>query len=176
MSSNNPLTAPSGPSPWGQRGGDVVPAGTPRIRNALVVPRARVMPPVPAVPPRPMPMPVPDEEHISPRVPVPKADFPEEQHKELHEKTMGEAFDEPGAAQWVKRVYPVVRHYRPDVDPRHVLETVHDAYFAVKHGFMTNPQAGAMVGTMAHRRHREELARRAAETLRRENDVEPDTQ
>jgi len=37
---SNPLTAPSGPSPWGAPGGNVVPRGTPVMRNALRLPQS----------------------------------------------------------------------------------------------------------------------------------------
>jgi len=169
MAANNPLTAPGGPSPWGARGSNVVPAGTPQIRgNALV----RPAPPVPAAPlapvsgqmqPGPQTAEAPPpavEDPISSRVMVPKADFPEEHHKEIHEKTMGEEFDRKEAREWVQHVYPVVRRANPNIDPRHILEATRDAYYAVKHGFASNHAAGYMVGHHARRRHAEAEARK----------------
>jgi len=168
----NPLTAPSGPSPWGSPGGNVVPRGTPRIGNALVIPR---VPAVPAAPVAPVsdamqpgvqaPVPPPEVENpISERVMVPKADFPEEHHKHIHEHVMGEEFDQPHAREWIQHVYPVVRRANPNIDPRHVLEAARDAYYAAKHGFATHYQAGQMVGHHARRRHAEAEVRRRGGT------------
>lgn len=123
---------------------------------------------VPAPVRRPMPdfspTPVPEEERISPRVPVPKADFPEESHKELHEKVMGEAFDDPSAHRFVRDLYSIIRKSRPHIAPRTLLETIRDSHFAVKHGFMTYAQAGAGIGRMAHLRHLEAQARQPENT------------
>jgi hypothetical protein len=115
-----------------------------------------------------LPEPIPEEEQISPRVPVPKTDFPEERHKELHD-SLGEEFDKPEAAAWLRHVYPVARRGSPHVDPRHVLEATRDAYYAVKHGFADPASAGRHVRFSARRRQRDE-------DLRRTVDVEPDTQ
>lgn len=124
--------------------------------------------------PRPMPdfspAPVPEEERISARVPVPKADFPEHQHKDLHEKTMGEAFDDPDAHAFVRDLYSIIRKSRPHIAPKTLLETIRDAHYAVKHGFMTHAQAGAGIGRMAHQRHLQSL-QQAAPTG--DEDVEP---
>lgn len=154
----NPLLRPA-ENPATRFGG-IAPVAGPRIPvNALARPRPAIpaVPPVPAVPARPMPdfspTPVPEEERISARVPVPKADFPEGEHKDLHEKTMGEAFDDPHAHAFVRDLYSIVRKSRPHIAPRTLLETVRDAHHAVKHGFMTHAQAGAAVGRMAHLRH-----------------------
>jgi len=160
---SNPLTAPSGPSPWGAPGGNVVPRGTPMMRNALAIPRVPPPPPpMPAAPAAPVSGEIEPglQDHISQRVPVPKADFPQEHHKDLHEKTMGAEFDQPHAADWVRQVYPIVRRANPHVDPRHVLEATRDAYYAAKHGFATHYQAGHMVGRIARGRHAAEEARR----------------
>jgi|SRR5215471_9245204 len=160
---SNPLTAPSGPSPWGAPGGNVVPRGTPVMRNALAIPRVPPPPPpMPAAPAAPVSGEIEPgvQDHISPRVPVPKADFPEDQHKELHDTVMGEAFDHPDGHHFVRQVYPVVRRANPNVDPRHVLEATRDAYYAVKHGFADHYTAGYMVGHHARRRHREAEAQR----------------
>lgn len=124
------------------------------------------------IPPRPMPdfspSPVPEEERISPRVPVPKADFPEEHHKDLHEKTMGEAFDDPDAHAFVRDLYSIIRKSRPHIAPKTLLETIRDAHYAVKHGFMTHAQAGAGIGRMAHQRHLQSLQAKTGD-----QDVEP---
>lgn len=154
----NPLLRPA-ENPATRFGG-IAPIAGPRIPvNALMRPRPVMpaVPPVPAVPARPMPdfspSPVPEEERVSARVPVPKADFPEAEHKDLHEKTMGEAFDDPNAQSFVGNLYSIVRKSRPHIAPKALLETVRDAHHAVKHGFMTGRQAGAAVGRMAQLRH-----------------------
>lgn len=161
----NPLLRPAeNPA---TRFGSIAPVAGPRIPvNALMRPRPAVpavpaVPPVPPVPARPMPdfspTPVPEDERISARVPVPKADFPEAEHKDLHEKTMGEAFDDPHAHAFVRDLYSIVRKSRPHIAPRTLLETVRDAHHAVKHGFMTPQQAGAAIGRMAQQRHLQAL-------------------
>lgn len=163
----NPLLRPA-ENPATRFGG-IAPVAGPRIPvNALARPRP-AMPPVPALPPvpaRPMPdfspTPVPEDERISARVPVPKADFPEAEHKDLHEKTMGEAFDDPNAHAFVRDLYSIVRKSRPHIAPRTLLETVRDAHHAVKHGFITPQQAGAAVGRMAQMRHLQAMQTPAA--------------
>lgn len=146
----NPLIRPAQNPQTRWATGTVMPAPG-ALRGPAIVPVAR----------RPMPdfspAPVPEEERISARVPVPKADFPAEQHKELHEKVMGEAFDDPGAHRFVRDLYSIIRKSRPHIAPRTLLETTRDAYYAVKHGFMTYPQAGAALGRMAHQRHLQSL-------------------
>lgn len=121
--------------------------------NALMAPQGPppMMPQQAAAPPLDF-SPVPEDQRISARVPVPKADFPEGEHQDLHDKTMGEAFDEPGAHEFVRRLYATVRKTHPDVHPRHLLETTRDAYHAMRHGFMTPQQAGGMLGRIARRR------------------------
>ncbi len=166
---SNPLLRPAeNPA---MRFGGVAPVAGPRIPvNAL----ARPQPVVPAAPPistmpvmsqRPMPdfspSPVPEEQRISARVPVPKGDFPEDEHKDLHDNTMGEAFDDPSAHRFVRDLYSIVRKSRPHIAPRVLLESIRDAHHAVKHGFMTYEQAGAGIGRMAHLRHLAEKARQA---------------
>ena len=163
---SNPLTHPSGPSPWGQAGRDVVPAGTPRLDNALVIPRTPAVPPVPAapvsgqmqpgvqeLPPGTIPQVAP-EDRISPRVPVPKGDFPEHEHKDLHER-MGEHFDNPGAQKFVHDLYNLGRKLHPDIAPRHLLETTRDSYHAWRHGFMPAEYVGKNLAKMARARQRE---------------------
>lgn len=161
----NPLLRPA-ENPATRFGG-IAPVAGPRIPvNALARPRPiPAVPPVPAVPtppPRPMPdfspTPVPEAERISARVPVPKSDFPEHEHKDLHEKAMGDAFDDPNAQAFVRDLYSIVRKSRPHIAPRTLLETVRDAHHAVKHGFMTHAQAGAAIGRMAHLRHQQTMS------------------
>lgn len=144
----NPQTrwTPGAPTPIGR-----IPANALRVQ-APILPVRRPMPDF-------SPTPVPEEERISPRVPVPKADFPESDHKELHEKVMGEAFDDPSAHRFVRDLYSIIRKSRPHIAPRTLLETIRDSHFAVKHGFMTYAQAGAGIGRMAHLRHLEAQAR-----------------
>ena len=166
---SNPLTAPSGPSPWATPGTAVIPAGTPSIAgNALMrMPPAPPVPPVPAPPADPDMIPsalpagvtphVAKEDRISERVPVPKGDFPKEEHKGLHD-SMGEAFDNPGAQRFVHNLYNLGRRLHPDIAPRHLLETIRDAHHAVRHGFMPADFAGRNLAPMARRRQREALA------------------
>lgn len=138
-------------------------AGAPANGNALMPnagPMGRLPPPAPP-PPDPYagvhpdfhPQPVPVEEQISARVPVPKADFHEKHHKHLHDNVLGEHFDDPGAAAAIRDLYAIVRKSRPHVHPRHVLEAARDAWFAAHHGFMPHEMAGASVGHHAERRH-----------------------
>lgn len=107
---------------------------------------------------------------ISLRVPVPKADFPEHEHKDLHEKTMGAPFDEPGAAHFVSRLYNLGRHLHPDIEPRHLLETTRDTWHAVRHGFMHPQHAGRTLAARARSRQAAAQRERASEERR---DVEP---
>lgn len=151
----NPLTARPTQNPQTRWGAPAVPV-VPRIPASALRVQAPILPVR-----RPMPdfsaAPVSEEERISARVPVPKADFPPEHHKELHEKTMGEAFDDPDAHAFVRDLYSIIRRSRPHIAPRTLLETIRDAHFAVKHGFMTPQQAGAGLGRMAHQRHLQAL-------------------
>lgn len=132
--------------------------------NVLAVPQAAppvpapgpMMPgvqPPPAIHPAFVPRPVPEEERISARAPVPKADFPEKHHKDIHDKVLGEHFDDPGAANAIHYTYALLRKTRPHLHPRHVLEAARDAWFAHQHGFMTSQMAGAAVGHNAEMRH-----------------------
>lgn len=124
--------------------------------NALMIPRAPAavgLPPPPAAP---------AGVEISPRVPVPAGDFDPNDHPGLHHKTMGEAFDDPEAQNFVRHLYRIVRKSHPDVHPKHVLETARDAYHAVHFGLLHPYIAGLTVGTHARRRHRQaEESRRA---------------
>lgn len=124
------------------------------------------VPPVPAGPPVIEPV-----DPISERVPVPKADFPEAEHKDLHEKTMGAAFDEPGAAHFVSRLYNLGRHLHPDIEPRHLLETTRDYWHAVRHGFMHASHAGKTLAARARSRQAQAMRERRNEE---QTNVEPD--
>lgn len=163
----NPLLRPDeGP---GRFNGVAAPV-MPRVPgNALLRPAAPAMPvqrPVPAGPPVIEPV-----DPISERVPVPKTDFPEAEHKDLHEKTMGAAFDEPGAAHFVSRLYNLGRHLHPDIEPRHLLETTRDTWHAVRHGFMHPSHAGRTLARRARSRQAQALRERQAEE---QSNVEPD--
>jgi hypothetical protein len=149
------VAAPTGPQ---------LPAGALR----LPPPAAPAAPVAPAAPPAaPLtgfePQPVPEEERVSVRAPVPKADFPEKHHKHLHDHVMGEAFDDPGAQDFVRDIYSIVRKSRPYIHPRHLLETVRDAWHAVNHGFMPPEMAGGTIGDTAHRRQVEAGGRHPAD-------------
>lgn len=109
---------------------------------------------------------------ISGRVPVPKADFPEAEHKDLHEKTMGAAFDEPGAAHFVSRLYNLGRHLHADIEPRHLLEATRDTWHAVRHGFMHPDHAGRTLASRA--RARQAAALRGLAEEKGNVGVEPD--
>lgn len=165
----NPLLRPAeGP---GRFNGVAQPV-MPRVpANALLrpAPAMPVQPPIPPVPARPPVIEVADP--ISERVPVPKTDFPEHQHKDLHEKTMGAAFDEPGAAHFVKRLYNLGRHLHPDIEPRHLLETTRDTWHAVRHGFMAPEHAGRTLARRARSRQAQAQRERRNEEQRH---VEPD--
>lgn len=133
------------------------PSGPINPINALAgaMPR-RPVPPVPPMPVAPAAAPVLAPgvaDPISDRVPVPKHHFPEEHHKHLHEKTMGEAFDDPHAQDFVRRIYNTVHAGYPDVPPKHILEATRDAFHAAKHRFMPYGMAGGSVGPMAQARH-----------------------
>jgi hypothetical protein len=182
----NPLLRPT-ENPATRFGGMPAPVGRQLPLNALRMPPQRsvapVLPAAPLAQPQPGPMMpgvqgpappqpasaasvplVPEAERISPRVPVPKADFPEGEHKDLHEKTMGKAFDEPGAQNFVRDLYAIVRKSRPHIAPRHLLETVRDAHHAMHHGFMTPQQVGGAIGRMAELRHAQAQALAAGES------------
>lgn len=138
-----------------------LPPQGPPIANALVAPQMARPPVPPIVPPQAPPQitpafaphHVPPEEMISPRVPVPKVDFHPKHHQDLHDKVLGEHFDDPGAANAIRDTYSILRRSRPHLHPRHVLEAARDAWFANHHGFMTPQQAGAAVGHIAEMRH-----------------------
>lgn len=161
---SNPLLRPDeGP---GRFNGVATPT-LPRVPgNALFrAPAAPPVPPVPPVPQAPAPQ-VPVIEPVDPiseRVPVPKADFPEHEHKALHERTMGAAFDEPGAAHFVSRLYNLGRHLHPDIEPRHLLEVTRDTWHAVRHGFMHASYAGRTLAARARSRQAQALRDRLAE-------------
>ena len=159
----NPLLRPDeGP---GRFNGVAAPV-MPRVPgNALWRPVA------PATPAQPQPPVIEVPDPISSRVPVPKTDFPEHQHKDLHEKTMGAAFDEPGAAHFVKRLYNLGRHLHPDIEPRHLLETTRDTWHAVRHGFMHPDHAGRTLARRARSRQAQAQRERLAEE---QTNVEPD--
>lgn len=136
--------------------------GAPVNGNALAPQAGPIrLPPPPMPPPDPYggihpdfhPQPVPVEEQISARVPVPKADFPDKHHKHLHDNVLGEHFDDPGAAAAIRDLYAIVRKSRPHVHPRHVLEAARDAWLAAHHGFMSPEMAGKAVGHHAEMRH-----------------------
>ena len=158
----NPLLANSSPpSPAAGRAPVLgLPARLPP--NALVSPTPGPMAPgvqEPPIHPDFRPQPVPEEERISPRVPVPKADFDEKHHKHLHDAVLGEHFDDPGAAASIRDIYALLRKTRPHIHPGHVLEAARDAWYAIHHGFMSPAMAGSMVGGEAHRRHVEAAGR-----------------
>lgn len=169
----NPLLRPDeGP---GRFNGVATPA-LPRVPgNALFrAPAAPPVPPVPSVPAQPVASQVPVIEPVDPiseRVPVPKTDFPEAEHKDLHEKTMGAAFDEPGAAHFVKRLYNLGRHLHPDIEPRHLLEATRDTWHAVRHGFMHPDHAGRTLARRARSRQAQAMRERRNEE---QTNVEPD--
>ena len=155
----NPLLANSSPPvPIPTAGRPPVPglpAQSPPL-NALASPTPGPTAPgvqQPQIHPDFQPQPVPEEERISLRVPVPKADFDEKHHKRLHEAVLGEHFDDPGAAASVRDIYALLRKTRPHIHPGHVLEAARDAWYAIHHGFMSPEMAGRMVGGEAHRRH-----------------------
>lgn len=139
-----------------------LPPQRPPMANALVAP-PMARPPIPPMAP-PLQAPpqitpafaphhVPPEEMISPRVPVPKVDFPEKHHQDLHDKVLGEHFDDPGAANAIRDTYSILRRSRPHLHPRHVLEAARDAWLSHYHGFMSPEMAGAAVGHIAEMRH-----------------------
>lgn len=164
----NPLLRPDeGPG----RFNGVTPPVMPRVPgNALLRP-APAMPVQPQPPAMPQPPVIEVADPISERVPVPKTDFPEHQHKDLHEKTMGAAFDEPGAAHFVKRLYNLGRHLHPDIEPRHLLETTRDYWHAVRHGFMAPEHAGRTLAARARSRQAQAMRERRNEE---QTNVEPD--
>lgn len=167
---SNPLWRPAeGP---GRFSGTPAPQ-LPRVPgNALMRPATPAMPVQPQVPPVPAGPPVIEPvDPISERVPVPKADFPEAEHKALHEKTMGAAFDEPGAAHFVSRLYNLGRHLHPDIEPRHLLETTRDTWHAVRHGFMHVSYAGKTLAARARARQAQAMRERMSEE---QTNVEPD--
>lgn len=146
--------------------------------NALRIPQAAPNPlaavPTPQVSAQPAAPQVPVIEPVDPisaRVPVPKADFPEHEHKGLHDKTMGAAFDEPGAAHFVSRLYNLGRHLHPDIEPRHLLETTRDTWHAVRHGFMHVSYAGKTLAARARARQAQAMRERMSEE---QTNVEPD--
>lgn len=161
----NPLLRPDeGP---GRFNGVAAPV-MPRVPgNALLRPAPPAMPVQPQPPAMPQPPVIDVPDPISERVPVPKTDFPKAEHKDLHEKTMGAEFDEPGAAHFVKRLYNLGRHLHPDIEPRHLLETTRDTWHAVRHGFMPADYAGRILAARA--RTRQAQAQREEQT-----NVEPD--
>lgn len=130
-----------------------------RLSNALTIPRAAPLGLPPVAPAAASP-------EISPRVPVHPRDFHPDDHADLH-KSMGEAFDEPDAQHFVRKLYPIVRKSHPDVHPKHVLESTRDAYHAVRYGILHPYVAGLMIGHHARRRHRQ------AEEASRNAHVEP---
>jgi hypothetical protein len=157
-------------NPQTRFGGIAAPAGPQLPMNALQMPppAAPAAPVASAAPPDVAPtgfepQPVPEEERVSVRAPVPKTDFPEKHHKHLHDHVMGEGFDDPGAQAFVRDVYSIVRKSRPHIHPRHLLETVRDAWHAVNHGFMPPEIAGRAIGDAAHRRHVEAGGRHPAD-------------
>jgi hypothetical protein len=95
----------------------------------------------------------PEPEHISARVPVPKADFDKSQHEGLHAR-MGDAFDDPKAAGFVRDAYRLLRSRHPDIHPDHALATVRDAWHAANLGLMHPVHAIASIPAVARRRHR----------------------
>lgn len=166
---SNPLWRPAeGP---GRFSGTPAPQ-LPRVPgNALF--RPQVTAPAPQVPVQPAAPQVPVIEPVDPisvRVPVPKADFPEAEHKDLHEKTMGAAFDEPGAAHFVSRLYNLGRHLHPEIEPRHLLETTRDYWHAVRHGFMHASYAGKTLAARARARQAQAMRERQSEE---QTNVEP---
>lgn len=166
---SNPLLRPDeGP---GRFNGVATPA-LPRVPgNALF--RAPPVPPVPAQPVAPQVPVIEPVDPISERVPVPKADFPEAEHKALHEKTMGAPFDEPGAAHFVSRLYNLGRHLHPDIEPRYLLETTRDTWHAVRHGFMHPSHAGRTLASRARSRQAQALRDQLAEE-QADGRIEPD--
>lgn len=166
---SNPLLRPDeGP---GRFNGVATPQ-LPRVPgNALF--RAPAAPPVPAQPIAPQVPVIEPVDPISERVPVPKTDFPEHEHKALHEKTMGAPFDEPGAAHFVSRLYNLGRHLHPDIEPRHLLETTRDTWHAVRHGFMHASHAGRTLAARARSRQAQALRDQLAEE-QTNGRIEPD--
>lgn len=165
---NQLLRPDEGPSRFNGVASPVMPRvpGNALLRSAPATP---VQPPVLPVPAGPPVIEVADP--ISERVPVPKTDFPEAEHKDLHEKTMGAAFDEPGAAHFVKRLYNLGRHLHPDIEPRHLLETTRDYWHAVRHGFMPADHAGRTLAARARSRQAQAQRERLNEE---QTNVEPD--
>lgn len=94
-----------------------------------------------------------DPEHISARVPVPKADFHESEHERLH-RVMGEEFDHPQAAAFVRDAYRLLRRNHPDIHPDHALATVRDGWHAADLGLMHPAAVVRSLPAVARRRHR----------------------
>jgi hypothetical protein len=92
-------------------------------------------------------------EFISERLPVPKADFHESEHQALH-NGMGEEFDKPHAAGFVREAYKTLRSRQPDIHPSHALATVRDAWHAVRLGLMHPAAVAHSIEPVARRRHR----------------------